>query len=146
MSARFSAAALAAAALLLAGCGSEEEPPAAGSSAETFEIVETDFSLEPASVEIEEAGTYTFRAVNRGQAQHALELEGGGVEEQTKTIGPGESAELTAKLEAGEYELYCPVGDHKDRGMEGTVTVGGAAGGGGGDTGSDEDTEGDSPY
>jgi uncharacterized cupredoxin-like copper-binding protein len=26
-------------------------------------------------------------------------------------------------IEAGEYEFYCPVGNHKDAGMEGTLTV-----------------------
>ncbi len=58
---------------------------------------------------------------------HALEVEGNGVEEETDTIGPGESTELTVDLEEGEYEIYCPVGNHKAMGMVGTLTVGAAS-------------------
>ena len=35
----------------------------------------------------------------------------------------GGKASVTADLEAGTYEFYCPVGNHKDGGMEGTLTV-----------------------
>ena len=110
-------------ALALPACGGEEGEEATGTPIMTIEIVETDFALDPATVELDKAGTYTFRAVNRGNTEHALEIESEDVEEETETIEPGESAELTVKLEAGEYELYCPVGDHKERGMDGAVSV-----------------------
>ena len=129
-------------ALVLASCGADEgEEEQAGPAGQTIEIVETDFALDPADVQLEGPGTYTFRAVNEGETAHALEIEGMGIEEETEEFGPGESAELTVELtEAGEYELYCPVDGHKDLGMEGTLTVGGAAGGGGGGTTTDETT------
>ena len=47
-----------------------------------------------------------------------------------ETIQPGDKTELTVDLDEGTYEIYCPVGDHKDRGMVGTLTVGGGGGGG----------------
>jgi uncharacterized cupredoxin-like copper-binding protein len=127
-------------ALVLAGCGADEgEEEQAGPTGQTIEIVETDFALDPADVQLEGPGTYTFRAVNEGETAHALEIDGMGIEEETEEFGPGESAELTVELtEAGEYELYCPVEGHKELGMEGTLTVGGAAGGGG--TTTDETT------
>jgi plastocyanin len=115
------------------GCGGGDEAGDAG-AVQTVEISETDFALEPETVNLDEAGTYTFRAVNNGDAPHALEIEGGGIEEKTEEIQPGESAELTVELDTGEYEMYCPVGDHKDRGMVGTVVVGGGTGGGGAGT------------
>jgi uncharacterized cupredoxin-like copper-binding protein len=31
---------------------------------------------------------------------------------------------VTIELKAGEYEIYCPVGNHKDRGMATKITVG----------------------
>jgi plastocyanin len=126
---------LVAAALPLAACGSDEAgdgATTAGASAETIEISATDFALNPPTVELEAAGEYTFRLTNDGQQQHALEIDGQGVEEETETIGPGETAELTVTLEAGEYEMYCPVDGHRDMGMEGTLVVGGAAAGGAG--------------
>jgi uncharacterized cupredoxin-like copper-binding protein len=131
-------------AVVLAGCGAEEgedEAEQAGPTGQTIEIVETDFALDPADVQVEGPGTYTFRAVNEGETVHALEVEGMGIEEETEEFGPGESAELTVELtEPGEYELYCPVDGHRELGMEGTLTVGGAAGGGGGGTTTDETT------
>ena len=90
---------------------------------ETVEVRETEFRLEPAEITLDSPGTYVFRAVNEGDVTHALEIEGGGIEEETAEIGPGESAVLEVNLDPGTYVLYCPVGDHKERGMDGTVTV-----------------------
>jgi uncharacterized cupredoxin-like copper-binding protein len=135
---------VAAVAFALAGCGGEgdsEDTEAAAGSAQTVEIRESEFSLDPADVKLEAAGTYTFRAVNEGSIDHALEIEGNGVEEETETIGGGESAELTVDLQEGTYELYCPVGNHKDQGMVGRVVVG--AGGATTTTGETETDEGE---
>ena len=78
----------------------------------------------PATVTIDAPGTYTFEATNDGGVDHALEIEGSGIEEETETIGPGESASVTVDLESGTYEMYCPIGNHRDLGMSGEVTVG----------------------
>lgn len=135
---------LVAAALLLAACGSDENgegATTAGASAETIEISATEFAFDPPTIELDQAGEYTFRLTNDGGAPHALEIEGAGIEEAaTDTIGPGETAELTVELGEGEYEMYCPVDGHRDMGMEGTLVVGGAAAGGAGtSTDGDED-------
>ena len=123
----------------LAGCGEDDADDAAapaGGGGE-LQIVETDFALDPAEASVGTAGTTTIRVVNRGQVTHALEVEGQGVEEETGSIAPGESAELTVELEEGEYELYCPIGNHREQGMEGTLVVGAGAAGGA-DTGESE--------
>ena len=128
-----------------AACGSEEDEGGDGGAVQTVEVSETEFRLEPATFTLDEPGTYTFRAVNDGSVDHALEVEGGGVEEETDTIAPGESGELTVELGAGTYELYCPIGNHREQGMEGSVEVGGGAGGGGATTGeTDGETDDDS--
>ncbi|MDQ3823018.1 MAG: cupredoxin domain-containing protein [Actinomycetota bacterium] len=116
--------------IALAGCGADEGSGDARPArpAQTVTIRETEFSLEPADVRLDSAGTFTFRAVNDGLADHALEIEGGGVAEETKTVAAGESAELTVQLAEGTYELYCPVGNHKEQGMVGRVVVGAGAG------------------
>jgi uncharacterized cupredoxin-like copper-binding protein len=88
--------------------------------------------LDPAKITLDKPGTYTFKAVNSGSTTHALEIEGRGVEEETKDLGAGQSAELKVSLKGGKYEIYCPVDGHREQGMEGTVTVKGDSGGGAG--------------
>jgi len=116
--------------LAAAGCGSSDDNGAdegAGSAAETVEIRETEFSLDPATVTLDTAGTYTFHVVNAGGTTHALEIEGNGVEEESATLAAGESGDVTVELDDGTYELYCPIDDHREQGMEGTLTVGSGA-------------------
>ena len=117
-------------ALFVSACGGggnepvAEEPAANAQSTETITIDAVDFAFEPSTVELSAPGTYTFVVANSGKANHALEIEGPGVEEATQTIEPGGNAELTVEItEAGEYEIYCPVEGHRDMGMEGTVSA-----------------------
>jgi uncharacterized cupredoxin-like copper-binding protein len=127
--------------LALAACGSSSsESGTTGQAAagQAISISETEFKLDPSSAQVDQAGTVTFRVTNDGTVDHALEVEGQGVEEETETIKPGESAELTVDLSKdGSYEIYCPIDGHRDSGMEGDVTVGAAMGGG--STGTTED-------
>ena len=128
--------------LALAGCGSDSDEAAttgAAPAGQTIEIGETEFALDPANVQVDETGTVTFRVTNNGSIPHSLEVDGQGIEEETETIEPGASAELTVDLsKEGSYELYCPIGDHRDQGMEGDLIVGAAGAGG---TGTDEDED-----
>ena len=75
-----------------------------------------------------EAGESTFTFANDGGTAHALEIEGGDVEEESETIEPGESTSLTVELAAGRYVLYCPISNHRELGMEGTLVVGSGSG------------------
>jgi plastocyanin len=114
-------------AVATAGCGGGDDDsgaPAASSSAQTVAIHESEFKLDLAEVELDSAGTYRFKAINDGSSTHALEVEGNGVEEETETIPAGQSAEVTVELEDGTYEIYCPIADHRARGMDGKVVVG----------------------
>ena len=69
-------------------------------------------------------GKVTVVLDNPSSVPHAIELEGEGLEEEGKTVGKGGVSKVTADLKAGTYEYYCPVGNHKDAGMEGSLTVG----------------------
>jgi plastocyanin len=123
----------------LAGCGGSgssgggtTQQAAPSGSGKTVQIKETEYKLAPAKVTISSTGTVTFEATNAGQVEHALEIEGNGVEQKTATISPGSSAKLTVDLSmAGTYDLYCPIDGHRSMGMEATVVVGGGGGGGG---------------
>ena len=122
--------------LLAVGCGgsSSSSSGSSGAPIKTVQVKETEFKLDPASISLDKAGTYTFEAVNNGSFGHALEIEGKGVEQKTRTIDGGQSATLTVKLEPGTYEIYCPVDNHRAMGMEGKVVVAGSSSGGGGGT------------
>jgi plastocyanin len=120
--------------VVVAGCGSssdegeDEDGAPAAPPVRTITITETEYKLDPSSVDLDKPGTYAFEVVNDGGVAHALEVEGEGLEEETDTIDPGGRATLTVTLEGGSYELYCPIGDHKDRGMEGKAVVAGGSG------------------
>lgn len=75
------------------------------------------------------AGPVTFVITNAGSVPHAFEVEGRGVERETRVIQPGATDSLTLTLRAGSYEAYCPVGNdsHKRLGMVTRFRVGAAA-------------------
>jgi plastocyanin len=121
---------------LLSGCGGddEEEPaatpaateePAAGGGGGGGATVEVsspaDGSLEFDQSELTaKAGEVTFAYNNPSQVPHAFAIED--VEGATDTITESE-AEVTVQLEGGTYTYFCPVGSHRQAGMEGTLTV-----------------------
>jgi plastocyanin len=134
---------LAAGVLLAAGCGDDEDEDGGGGAASTPEATEEapaedagggggealtltadpggNISWEPGELSAP-AGSVTIKLVNESDVPHAVEVEGNGVEEESETI-TGSETELTVDLEAGEYTFYCPVGQHRQNGMEGTLTV-----------------------
>ena len=121
--------------LVLAGCGSDDESSSetttgGAEAANTVDVTASDFKFDPGTLTVDAAGTATFRLTNDGGTTHALEIEGQGIEEETDEIAPGETAEVTVDLKEGQYEFYCPVSNHKELGMEGTLVVGGGAAGG----------------
>jgi plastocyanin len=69
------------------------------------------------------AGKVTITLDNPSSIPHAVEIEGHGVEEESGTIGEGETTKVTATVKPGEYEYYCPVDGHKAAGMTGKLTV-----------------------
>jgi uncharacterized cupredoxin-like copper-binding protein len=116
--------------LALAACGGNDDEgsttaaaPAATGAMQTVSLV--DYALEPKTIRIDKPGTYTFEAMNNGQTEHALEIEGNGVEEETETLAPGAKGTITVELKMGEYEMYCPIDSHRDRGMDGSIDVAG---------------------
>jgi len=139
------------AALVLAACGEDSEKgggqttrtEASGPVVATVDLTEVDFRIRPADPEVEEPGVVEFVVKNDGQTDHALEVEGPQGEAETKTIKPGQSATLKVDLDApGSYTMYCPIGNHREMGMEGQVIV---AGGGSAAPGTEtEGTETDS--
>jgi plastocyanin len=137
---------LAAGALAAAGCGDDDDDGGDGGSAtESTPAATEEATAEPAdgggggealtltadpggSISWEPAeltapaGEVSIELVNESSTPHAVEVEGNGVEEESETITGGNTT-LTVDLEPGEYVYYCPVGNHRGGGMEGTLTV-----------------------
>jgi LPXTG-motif cell wall-anchored protein len=74
-------------------------------------------------------GHVSFTLNNEGQFPHNLHIEGNGVSLDVKSDGPvagGDSFTGAVTLAAGTYDTWCPVGNHRERGMVGTLMVAGA--------------------
>ena len=70
------------------------------------------------------AGTYTFTVQNTGKATHSLTIKGpGGVDMTSDKVQGGQSTTMTVTLQPGQYDVYCPIGNHRSMGMDTTLTV-----------------------
>lgn len=67
--------------------------------------------------------TLTLDNPSSDKLPHAIAVEGQGVDKDGETVQPGGKSTVTAKLKPGKYTFYCPVGSHRQSGMEGTLTV-----------------------
>ena len=123
--------AIAALAAGLAACSSSGSPAAGpltpastGSAPGTIVSVnETEFSIMLPRTTFA-PGRYTFVVHNRGAITHALKLDGPGVNgAATPAINPGQAASVTVTLRRGSYEVFCPVANHKQLGMNVHITV-----------------------
>ena len=128
----------------------EQQPAPTGAAAETVNLTESEYKIDPADVSTKKDGVIEFKVQNDGSTTHALEVEGGDVEQETEDIAPGESATLRVELQKGVYELYCPIDGHKDKGMTAELSVAGATGSaedsGGEDDSSEDDSSSSSGY
>jgi plastocyanin len=101
------------------------EVPPVGAPVATIKLKMTDFALDPQDPQVAEPGIVLIEATNAGKSPHAIEVEGPDGEAETPTLAPGKKANLKVNLDKdGSYVWYCPVGNHKDMGMEGKITVG----------------------
>lgn len=99
-------------------------PGGGGGQPQTVRISGTDFRLSPAQPQVS-PGKVRFEFVNRGQVTHALEVEGPAGEMETEDLEAGGRGSFTIDLNRpGSYIMYCPVGSHRQQGMEGRVVVG----------------------
>src|SRR4051812_44897059 len=133
------------AALAFAGCGGDDEPaatPAPTEAATTAAPTETatqaaadsggatlKIAADPGGAKAftkssltADAGKVTIEFSNKAQIPHAVVIEGvDGA--STQTVTGADAPPVTVDLKPGTYTYYCPVGDHRDQGMEGKLTV-----------------------
>lgn len=109
--------------MVLAGCtGDDADREAVGPTSPTgvtVEVTETEYSLDVEPRDGLIPARYTFIVRSSGQESHALAVRGPGVHERTPPIPGGEEpVEILVRLLPGRYELWCPVDDHRERGMQ----------------------------
>lgn len=72
-------------------------------------------------------GKLAFVVSNTGTVEHGFEiegeLEGEEVEWEIEPFAPGLTKTLEVELPPGEYEVYCPVPGHKEKGMVAKLIV-----------------------
>ena len=130
------AIALALTAALVAGCGGDDDESAAtpeatqapasdsgggGATVDVSAPADGSLKFDQATLSAK-SGKVTFKFDNPSAVPHAFEIEGNGIEEETDVITKSD-ASVTVDLKPGKYEYYCPVGQHRSAGMEGTLTV-----------------------
>jgi hypothetical protein len=72
------------------------------------------------------AGPAIVELVNIGEDEHDLALRrvgAGAVTRRIVTVPPGSVGELSKRLRAGRFLLWCTLADHRIRGMRATLTV-----------------------
>ena len=110
---------------ILMAMGAFSAPILAQGDAKTVQVSLKDGDLGFKELKVE-GGEARFEIENAGTTEHAFEIEGeiGGQEFEVAStvLKPGERATIIVGLPAGTYEAYCPVDDHREKGMAGEVT------------------------
>jgi plastocyanin len=128
-------------AVALAGCGSNaatgsgaSAAPAGATSAAapgsspdtpagTLTATESEYKIDLSSADLT-PGSYTITVANAGRSTHSLTIQGpGGVDVTSDIVQGGKSTTMTVTLQPGEYEVFCPIGNHRQMGMDTTLRV-----------------------
>ena len=100
----------------------------ASAQAQSVNVVLRNFAIEGAPAAVRAGQQLRFVATNPGpQGNHNLSIDGMGatIASPDPNVAPGTSSvlTLTAPATPGTYALFCPVGQHRQNGMEVSLTV-----------------------
>jgi plastocyanin len=124
---RLMAAAAGCAALVLAGCGSSSDDEGGGAAKSERSSVALSAPADgskkfDAAQLTAKAGEVKVVFDNPSSVPHGVTITGSGTDAASDVITGAETS-FTVALKPGKYSFYCPVGDHRAEGMEGTITV-----------------------
>jgi len=87
-----------------------------------IEIALKEYEMVPNKIRVK-PGAVTFVLRNEGRFAHDFHVEGPGVEAYAAKFSPGRTVRLEVTLREGEYKISCPLSNHDERGMHGTLVV-----------------------
>jgi plastocyanin len=95
-----------------------------GAAPARVQIVAKEYSFSLSRLHVK-AGAATIELANFGQDLHDLRLQRIGARHIAGlgVVAPGKRADLTLKLPAGRYSLWCSVANHRALGMQATLVV-----------------------
>jgi len=119
-------ATMAAAAVIACGSGSSSaaSTPTPVPTPQTASITETEFKIDPGTLTLK-PGKYLFQLQNAGNFPHDLHIATSDGTEiaHSDQMAKGTSTSFQVDLKKGTYTMWCAVDGHRQRGMQGTITV-----------------------
>jgi plastocyanin len=113
--------------LAAAGCGDDDDEPGRTVTAnpgDPVPVVADEYSFDPETIVLSGPGELRVKLDNQGTLAHNLRVLDGATDlGGTPTFVGGDARPGIVRVEPGEYELVCTVGDHEELGMTGTLTV-----------------------
>lgn len=83
-------------------------------------IALAEYEMKPSRIRAK-PGTVVFVLRNEGRFSHDFHVEGPGVDAYAAKFSPGRTVRLEVTLQEGEYKISCPLSNHDERGMSGTL-------------------------
>lgn len=113
--------------LLGSGCGGGDDDPGRTVTVESpasLTVVGDEYSFDPETIVLTGGGELEVGLDNQGSLAHNLRVFDGGTDiGGTPTFAGSDTRSGRVRVEPGEYELVCTVGNHAELGMTGTLTV-----------------------
>jgi uncharacterized cupredoxin-like copper-binding protein len=87
-------------------------------------LSEREFGITPANPRVTGTHQVDFEVINSGSVTHSFAIRTPFGVLKSQPIGPGQKGGLTVDLlKSGIYAFYCPLHDHRQKGMEGSIIV-----------------------
>jgi len=106
--------------------GEEVGEPGGGAAGAALELTAPEdgtFAFDPDALDAA-AGEVAITFTNPASIEHDVHIEQDGEEvAASDLVADGDSTEVSAKLEPGDYVYFCNVPGHREGGMEGTLSV-----------------------
>ena len=87
-------------------------------------LIETEFAITPANPRVSGTHDVDFEVTNNGSVTHSFAVRTPFGVLKSQPIAPGQKGGLTVDLiRPGIYAFYCPLHDHRQKGMQGSIVV-----------------------